>query len=109
MAETKNRKLDWCELFEVTSASEIFFNCFAQRLKADAFQQHPNFERAETAGQLRTVIPKGKSFVGFLRDDTGVFSFVSKGNASGFRVAIQDAAAISRKVKPFVGIECERI
>src|SRR6478672_5181580 len=119
MAETKNRKLDWCEhfevfavlhqLFEVTSASEIFFNGFAQCLKADAFQQHPNFERAETARQLRPVIPKGKSFVRFLSNDSGIFRFVGEGGAGDLWLTIQDAAAIDWKVKPFVGIERDRV
>jgi hypothetical protein len=58
MPETKDRELDWREhfevfavlhqRFEVTSAGEIFFNCFTECLKSDAFQQHPNFERAKT-------------------------------------------------------------
>src|SRR5438128_7742446 len=98
VAETKNRELDRREhfevlavlyqLFETTSTGEILFNCFAQRLKADAFQQHPNFERAETARQLRPVIPKGKSFVRFLSDDPGIFRFVGEGGASCLWIAI---------------------
>src|SRR5438128_11260934 len=98
MAETKNGELDWREHFEVfavlhqhfemTSAGEIFFNCFAQRLKADAFQQHPNFERAETARQLRPVIPKGKSFVSFLSNDPRILGFVGEGGASCLWIAI---------------------
>src|SRR5437763_3464031 len=119
MAKTKNGELNWREHlevlailhqhFEVTSASEILLNCFAQRPKADAFQQHPNFERAKTPGKLRPVIPKGKNFVRFLSDDAGIFRFVGEGGASCLRIAIQDAAAIDWKVKPFVGIERERI
>src|SRR5438045_6888892 len=98
MAEAKNGKLDRREhfelfavlhqLFEVTSAGEIFFNCFTQCLKADAFQQHPNFERAKTARQLRPVIPKRKSFLRFLSNNASIFRFVSKGRASCFWVPI---------------------
>src|SRR6266853_4620912 len=119
VAKTKNRELDRREhfevfaglhqLFEVTSASEIFFDCFTQRLKAGAFKQHPNFERAKTPGKLRPVIPKRKSFVSFLSNDPGILCFVGEGGASCLWIAIQDAAAINWKIKPFVGIERERI
>src|SRR5438067_4387062 len=118
MAKTKNGELNWREHFEVlailhqhfevTSASEILLNCFAQRPKADAFQQHPTFEHAKTPGQLRPVIPKGKSFVRFLPDDAGIFRFVGEGGAGYLWIAIEDAAAINWKVKPFVGIERDR-
>src|SRR5439155_27195535 len=57
----------------------------------------------------RTIIPKGKAFLRFLSDDSGIFRFVGEGGASSFRIAIQDAAAIDWKVKPFVRIERDRI
>src|SRR5436189_1316748 len=82
MAETENRKFDRRkhfeilarphQAFEMSGASQVFFNRSTERAQADAFQHHPNFQRAETARKFRPVIPESKRLIGLLLQHPGV-------------------------------------
>lgn len=74
-------------------------------MKSNAFQQHPDFQGAETAGQFRAVIPTGECFIRSLPDDTRVFGVVGKGGTRFLRLAVDRAADVDWKVKPLVRIE----
>src|SRR4051812_47149727 len=88
MSEAKNRKCDWrehfevvaltYELFQMSSAANIFIDRLAQRANPDRFEQHPDFQCPEPPGKLGTVIPECESLVCFLSNHAGVLSIKGK-------------------------------
>ena len=96
-------------MFQMPGAGQILFNRLAEHAQADAFQHHPDFQRAETARKFRPIIPKSERFIRLLLQYARVLGLVREGGAGRFRVAIQHTATIDRKVEPLMRIERDRI
>ncbi len=94
---------------EQLGVPEIAGDRLAIGFAAVILQGQPELQRPKTAGKLDRFVEEGEGLAGILVEDFYIVAAVGEGFARRIALAVKQAAAIDRLVKPFMRIERDRV